>query len=165
MQIGPARRGDVEAIISGLPDRTCEQHLGRLRYQQQGDGVYLIAWHRGVPVGHVVLKWPWWPERYVSEMTARYGCSWVEDLAVQRDHRNRGIGRALMLQLEQLTRTHRLKRVGLAVGLDEGYAAARHLYDSLGYRDPGHGPYFESAAIRGRGVWMDWVEALIKQLD
>jgi GNAT superfamily N-acetyltransferase len=53
---------------------------------------------------------------------------------VQQEHRNQGIGRGLMLKLEELTGAHGLGRVGLTVALDEGYAVARHLYESLEYR-------------------------------
>jgi GNAT superfamily N-acetyltransferase len=155
---------ELDAIASGLPDRSAEQHRGRYEAQAGGRGIYLIAWERDKPVGHVMLKWPWWPERHVSEITARHDCSWVEDLAVQAEYRNRGIAGTVMRELEALTRAHGLDRIGLTVGVDEGYAAARHLYDSLGYRDPGHGAFMESAAIPGGGIWMDWVIVLIKEL-
>lgn len=36
-------------------------------------------------------------------------------------------------------------RVGLHVGLDEGYQAALHIYYSTGYKDPGHGLFIESS--------------------
>jgi GNAT superfamily N-acetyltransferase len=164
VEIDPVDALTLRAIMSGIPERTSEQHADRYESQEQGHGLYLVAWVLGAPVGHVMLKWPWWPERPVSEVTARYGCSWVEDLAVRPQYRNRGVARALMQCLEELTRAHGLDRVGLDVGVDDGYAAARHLYSSLGYRDVGHGAFLESAALLGGGVWVDWVMTLIKDL-
>ena len=110
-----------------------------------------------------MLKWPAWPERRVSELTARYGCSWAEDLAVQPQSRNQGIGRRLMETLETLTRDHGIRRVGLDVGLDQGYTAARRLYESLSYRDMGHGIFMVSDREGGR-VWMEWLVSLLKEL-
>ena len=109
-------------------------------------------------------EWPCWPERHVSEFTARYGCSWVEDLSVQAQNRNQGIGRQLMEVLEARTLAKGIGRLGLDVGLDQGYAAARHLYDSLGYRDAGHGTFFTSAVVEGGGVWMKRLVFLLKEL-
>ena len=164
MQIRPARSDDLAAITNSIPERHPELHSGRLRSQEHDEGIYLIAWEGGRPVGHVMLMWPWWPEQPVSEFTARYDCSWVEDLFVQPQSRNKGIGRRLMEAVEAHTRTERIGRVGLAVGLDEGYTVARHLYESVGYRNPGHGTFFESVIVRGGGVWMDWLTAFIKEL-
>jgi GNAT superfamily N-acetyltransferase len=157
-------RADLAAIVAGLADRTEAQHAHRLLLQEQGHGVYLIAWIEGRPVGHVMLKWPSWPERHVSEFTARYDCSWVEDLAVQPQSRNQGVGKRVMETLEALTLAEGIRRVGLDVGLDVGYAAARHLYDSLGYRDRGHGQFISSARVEGGGLWMEWLVFLLKEL-
>jgi GNAT superfamily N-acetyltransferase len=159
-----ATRADLAAIVAELPSRTEAQHAHRLLGQEQEHGVYLIAWCDDRPVGHVMVKWPGWPERHVSEFTARYDCSWVEDLSVEALSRNQGIGRSLMETLEAMTRARRLGRVGLDVGLDEGYAAARYLYESLDYRDVGHGTYLTSAVVQGGGVWMERLVFLLKEL-
>ena len=159
-----ATRSDLEAIGAGLPGRTVAQHAHRLQQQEQGHGVYLIAWCEDRPVGHVTLKWPGWPERYVSEFTTRYDCSWVEDLSVEAQSRNQGIGRSLMETLEAMTQSRGLGRLGLDVGVDEGYAAARYLYESLDYRDMGHGTYLTSAVVPGGGVWMERIVFLLKEV-
>jgi GNAT superfamily N-acetyltransferase len=99
-----------------------------------------------VPVGHVLVRWPTWPERPGAvEWQARYGCCFIEDLWVQPDHRNHGIGRALMAAAESRCVTQGTSSVGLHVGLDEGYQAALHIYSSTGYEDPGHGVFIESS--------------------
>jgi hypothetical protein len=48
--------------------------------------------------------------------------------------------------------------------VDQGYAAARHLYDHLGYRDVGYGSYLASASVEGGGVWMERLVFLLKEL-
>jgi GNAT superfamily N-acetyltransferase len=111
-----------------------------------------------------MLRWPWWPERRVPEFSARYDCSTVGDLFVVLESRNQGVGRGLMETLERLTRDSQLKRIGLERGVDEGYTAADHLYESLGYRDMGHGPYLISATVEGGGVWMEQIVFLLKEL-
>jgi GNAT superfamily N-acetyltransferase len=164
VEIRPVHGRELHTIITGLPERSPEQHRARHQVQEQGDGVYLIAWKGHTPVGHVTLRWPWWPERHVPEFSARYDCSFVGDLSVLVESRNQGVGRGLMETIERLTRDSQLKRIGLGVGLDEGYTAAHHLYESLGYRDMGHGAYLTSATVEGGGVWMEWIVFLVKEL-
>ena len=57
MEIRSADAVSLQAIVSGIPERTPEQHVGRYESQEQGHGVYLVAWDRGAPVGHVMLEW------------------------------------------------------------------------------------------------------------
>ena len=135
-------------------------HAKRLEYQDRGHGLYLIGSEDATPAGHLLLKGPHWPERpWSAEYQARYGCSVVEDLWVQPDKRGLGIGRALMEAAHVHTTQHLLSAVGLGVGMDPGYKAARQLYESLGYRDPGHGVFIES----GQG-WMEHLIFLLKEL-
>ena len=69
---------------------------------------------------------------------------------------------------EAEARARQIASVGLAVGLDDGYAPARQLYASLGYRDPGLGTFIESAAIPSDdpqpGIWLDVLVLLVKSL-
>ena len=78
-----------------------------------------------------------WPDdrRPVRELEWGAGCATVHDLEVTPPHRDRGVGRALMLELEDWVRARGLIGLGLRTGLDESYAAARHLYRSLGYAE------------------------------
>jgi GNAT superfamily N-acetyltransferase len=146
----PIRSGlmaHLDAICVGLPERSRPLHSRRILQQDQGHGLYLFAWVDERPVGHVMVKWPSWPERPGTvEWQARYGCCFIEDLWVQFETRNQGIGRALMGAAESYCRlVQDSSKVGLNVGLDEGYQAALHIYYSTGYKDPGHGFFIESS--------------------
>jgi GNAT superfamily N-acetyltransferase len=163
-QIRRASGDEIGAISAGLGDRNVAQHVQRLEHQEQGHSVYLIAWRSAFPVGHVEVRWPSWPERSVPEFTLRYGCAWVEDVAVQSSYRGRGIGKALMEAVEHEASLQGQARVWLAVGLDEGYATARRLYGSLGYLYLPHGAFLESSATPGGGTWKDWLVAMLKEL-
>jgi ribosomal protein S18 acetylase RimI-like enzyme len=92
---------------------------------------YLIAWEGTQPVGHVGIDWP---DDRQPELDLEQGFgAYVHDLEVVPERRNHGVGRALMLELEKRVRGRGLTRIVLSTGLDDGFAAARHLYRSLGY--------------------------------
>ena len=58
--------------------------------------------------------------------------AYIYDIAIDEEHRGRGLGRAAMLAAEQLCRDAGIPEIGLNVfGFNE---TARRLYDSLGYR-------------------------------
>lgn len=145
-RIMPAAWDQLDAISEGLPDRPKPLHSKRIHEQSMGHSIYLFAWQADTPVGHVIVKWPTWPERsWAVEWQARYDCCFIEDLWVLPDWRNQGIGRALMANAESHCLAQETSRVGLHVGLDEGYQAALHIYQSAGYRDLGHGIFIESS--------------------
>jgi ribosomal-protein-alanine N-acetyltransferase len=66
----------------------------------------------------------------LAQPNRRRGITWIANVAVDPTVRNLGIGRALMLAVEERVRTPRLK---LTVRVDND--PARHLYRSLGYID------------------------------
>lgn len=145
-QIRAAAWDELDAISEGLPQRPKPLHAQRIFQQSMGHNLYLFAWKADTPVGHVMVKWPTWPEGPGAvEWQARYGCCFIEDLWVLPDMRNLGIGRALMVSAESRCLSQNTSRAGLHVGLDDGYKAALHLYYSTGYRDLGHGPFIESS--------------------
>ena len=56
---------------------------------------------------------------------------WVWKVAVDEPHRGQGLGRAAMLLAEEVARAHGATELGLSVFGHN--AAARHLYESMGY--------------------------------
>ena len=145
-KIEPASWDQLDVICESLSERPEPVHSRRIQQQYQGHSVYLFAWVAERPVGHVIVKWPTWPERpWAVEWQARYGCCFIEDLWVRPDNRNNGIGRALMSAAEARRLVQDISKVGLHVGMDEGYPAALHLYYSTGYEDAGHGLFIESS--------------------
>jgi len=124
------RRDELPLVTQALANRSPVMHRERLTRQDQGVFTYLIAWVESQPVGHVGINWP--DDRRVHCLEWGYGAS-VHDLEVVPERRNHGVGRSLMLEGEELVRQRGLATIGLSTGLDDGYAAARHLYRSLGY--------------------------------
>ena len=124
---------DELALVSEvLANRPAAMHRDRLEQQGRGTFTYLIAWEEERPVGHVGITWPD-DRRPARELEWGAGIAKVHDLEVAPAHRNRGIGRALMHDLEDRVRARGIPEIGLSTGSGEHYAAARHLYESLGY--------------------------------
>jgi GNAT superfamily N-acetyltransferase len=140
-------------------------HLECLDRQHRGELTYLVAWVGALPVGHVGVTWL--SDRRWSEFPRRHGCAEVEDLFVAPAHRRTGIGRALMERAETEARRCGVWSLGLSTGLDPGYAEARALYCSLGYRRIS-GPFIESGRVPsddGRPrFWQDTLTYWLKEL-
>lgn len=157
-EIRAAAPDELEAICRGLPERAAEQHAERVERQQRGDFVYLIAWADGDAVGHVGV-WSSRTEEW-GEFIERFGCAQVHDLQVKASHRGRGFGRALMVALEERAVERGEHTIGLGSGLDDGYAAARSLYRSLGYVEvPG------SLHIESHGTYLEILTYWLKELE
>ncbi len=149
---------ELDAICRGLPERAAEQHAERVERQQRGDFVYLIAWVDREAAGHVGVWWSGTEER--GEFSERFGCADVNDLHVRPAYRGRGFGRALMAALEERAVERNEHRIGLGTGLDDGYAAARSLYRSLGYvQVPG------SLHIESHGIYLEILTYWLKELE
>ena len=128
------RRDELPIVSEALTNRSARTHRARLELQERGAFTYLIAWHEGLPIGHVGIEWR---DDRRPERIAEYGAerALVHDLEVLPGYRDRGVGRTLMLELEDRVRVRGFFEIGLSTGLDDGYAAARHLYRSLGYAE------------------------------
>jgi GNAT superfamily N-acetyltransferase len=133
----------MKAVVDGLPERDPAAHRRRFDRQALGDLVYLIAWEAGRPVGLVMLATE---TREEPQWRDRFGCAEVWDLFVPERRRRRGVGLALMEGLERTAAARGFRRVGLSTGTagDASSAAARRLYESMGYRDVAGGPWIES---------------------
>lgn len=100
---------------------------------------------------------PWSKQSYLSELknnfanylvcdyegeVAGYGGMWIvfeeahiTNIAIARDYRGTGMGKALMLELEEVARQKNALRILLEVRPSN--QAARHMYKSLGFIDTG----------------------------
>lgn len=84
-----------------------------------------------MPVGHVYL---WLEPAHEYEIRAELpGVPLLNRLAVAKQHRNRGIGSALLAHAERRLRTMGHRRVALGVGVDN--TDAIRLYRRHGYRE------------------------------
>jgi GNAT superfamily N-acetyltransferase len=165
VHILPISEDEVDEAAAAMPWRSRAVHRERLERQDRGEFTYLIARVDGRPAGHVGVRWP--SERDVAEFQHRHGCAEVEDLFVTPPCRGRGIGRALMERAEAETRLLALPSIGLATGQDEGYAAARHLYRTLGYHQVS-GLFIQSNRTPSdageRQFWLDVLTYWVKNL-
>lgn len=136
---------DLEALNRDLPSWSSVEYARRLAAGRE-HLVQVIAWDGPTPVGRGMVLFPGHEE--YSASAAREGCAEVRDVFVAPDHRRRGAARAMMAALEDAARETGMRRVGLSVGLDDGAAAARALYERLGYARA-HGPFLTSARLLG----------------
>jgi GNAT superfamily N-acetyltransferase len=112
-------------------------HRERLAMQRDGLALYLVAWHAGQPLGHLLLRWAGTTRQPMASRLAP--CPSISDLFVVAEHRSRGVGSRLLDAAEELTRRRGFRRVGLGVATDN--LRARALYARRGYRDSGCGEY------------------------
>jgi ribosomal-protein-alanine N-acetyltransferase len=158
IDIHPLREEEVDLVVEAFPHRTPLQHRSRFDRQIRGDFTYLIAWEADTPVGHVGIDWP--DDRELVTTLEGHDHPSVHDLAVLPPHRRRGIGRALMIELERRVRERGMRGIRLDTGLDEGYAAARSLYRSLGYMELPRSLHVESFRFPGGRVEDLYLEVL-----
>jgi ribosomal protein S18 acetylase RimI-like enzyme len=120
----------------GIPD----MHSQRFEVQARGNGLYLVAWGSGAPVGYALLHFRHPPHHASFE---RYPeCAYVEALDVRPQDRRQGFALALMREAEQRAKASGASLVGLSVGIEN--APARALYRKLGYRPTEVADYFVS---------------------
>ena len=159
VEVRELRRDELDLVSAVLTNRSRHRHRERLERQEQGVFTYLIAWNAERPIGHVGIDWP-------DDRRPEHELEWgeravVHDLEVVPSERDRGVGRALMIQLETRVRAHGLGGIGLSTGLDDGYAAARHLYTSLGYVERQATIHIESGRSPSDPPGVAFIEILI----
>jgi GNAT superfamily N-acetyltransferase len=159
------RREELEVVSRFLAHRSPAHHRDRLAQQDRGTFTYLVAWSGDEPLGHVGIGWP--DDRHPERRLQWGNRAIVHDLEVVSARRNEGIGRMLMLELEKRVRERGLAGIGLSTGLDEGYAAARHLYRALGYAEVPDTLHVESLRLpsdQTTGIYLeivsDWTKTL-----
>lgn len=72
----------------------------------------------------------------------------INDMIVAPPWRSRGVGKKLMLHLEQAARKKGYKQIGIGVGLYAAYGPAQRLYVKLGYVPDGHGAVYKDVAAK-----------------
>jgi GNAT superfamily N-acetyltransferase len=138
------RRDELERLQAWLPAWNGTEYERRLGSQERGLAVQLVAWIGDEPVGKAMVVFPgheeWSPSAY------REGCPEIRDLEVAPAWTRRGIGTSLIAAAEAEVRGRGFGRIGLGVGLEPSYAAARSVYDRLGYL-VAHGPFIAAALL------------------
>src|SRR4051812_6756063 len=92
------REAERLALAFPEPGAPADRHGARRDLQEQGQGVYLIAWRDERPVGWVFVKRP--GSSTVSERAGRLVAAELEDLFVAEPFRGEGYGSALLAAAE-----------------------------------------------------------------
>ena len=165
IEVRPISQEDLGAVCRDLSDRTEAIHRERLELQERDGFLYLIAWREAHAVGHVFVGWS---PRDVVHWIERRTEPWIRDLAVPPEHRRRGVGRALMERVEQELLGRGFASLWFDTGISDGYAAARSLYEGMGYRRAS-GEFVISArmptSVESERPWIDIVFQMSKRLS
>jgi GNAT superfamily N-acetyltransferase len=135
---------DLAAFQASIPAWNDTEYAKRVAFQDRGLAVQLVAWVGGEATGGAMVVFPGHPEW--SPSAYREGCPEIRDLRVAAAWRRRGIATALVVAAERETRSAGFARLGLGVGVEDDYAAARSLYERLGYMFA-HGPFVQAARL------------------
>jgi ribosomal protein S18 acetylase RimI-like enzyme len=120
-------------VTGGMPDR----HRQRFLLQEEGKGLYLLAWENQVPTGYVLLHFQH-PDHH--ESYRHYPeCAYVEGLGTHPDRQRQGIATSLMKSTESYAKQHGAQNIGLSVGTDN--APAQALYRKMAYQLSDIPPY------------------------
>ncbi len=138
VSIRPATPHDLDHLAWSGGALARPLHADRIRRQEHGEGLYLVAVIGDRPVGHAVLSWR-------GGLTVD-NCPEISDSAVFEPLRGYGIGTALLEACEDACRARGYACAGIAVDPVEE-AGARVLYERLGYRF--HGAAWHPLAAEG----------------
>jgi GNAT superfamily N-acetyltransferase len=159
VQVKPVSRDSLLLLERYLPYGPPEKHAERLKRQKQGEVIYLVAWHEGVPVGHALLKWRGAAEEHLTSHF-QGNCPDIEDLLVDERYRSRGVGTQILLAAEQLVAEKGFRQIGLGVATQNH--RAHNLYMRLGFRSIGLPPHREQGQyLDTDGQVATWEEACI----
>ena len=128
VDVRPLRRSEIDAVAENLnAARNAATHEARLKLQDDGMLLYLIAWIDEMPVGHGMLLWdgPTGTPKQHIETPSPY----VEDLWVRSDIRSRGIGALILVEMTMLAISHGYLSISLSVGVDNRRAIS--LYERM----------------------------------
>ncbi len=130
IEVRPLRSTELNVVAAKLnPARNLATHRSRLRLQDDGMLVYLIAWIGDSPVGHGMLLWEGptgTPKQHIGK-----SYPYVEDLWVRDDLRSQGIGARMLAEMTILAIAHGHEAVSLSVGVDNRRAIK--LYERMGF--------------------------------
>jgi GNAT superfamily N-acetyltransferase len=135
---------EVARLQTAMPSWNAHEYDDRVAYQARGLAVQLVAWSDEQALGRGMLVLPGHPEWSASAF--RETCPEIRDLAVVPTAQRQGVGSALIAALEREAIEAGFDRIGLMVGLDEDYAAARAVYERRGYQ-LAHGPFVSAGRL------------------
>ncbi|HEY7416504.1 MAG TPA: GNAT family N-acetyltransferase [Ktedonobacteraceae bacterium] len=142
--IKPAEEAQLDALERVFfPETRSKYHSICYEVQERGEGVYLIAWHDHVPVGHFLIRWSGPDDTRVTSHIDVTRSAYLQAGRTQAEYRRKGIATALIREAERLAREKGCTQIGLSVGSTDNPTAKR-LYEHLGYVDWGRGDFLIS---------------------
>ncbi len=115
---------------------TVDKYLARLKDQQEGKCVSMVAEYHGQIAGYINV----YPAPEAGAF-GHMGIPEIVDFGVLEKYRKRGIGTLLMDAAEKVAGTY-ASRVCLGVGLHAGYGSAQRMYARRGYIPDGSGVWY-----------------------
>ncbi len=135
IEIRPAKVEELDKLQAAFsPGNLAIWQQKRYEVQAKGEGVYLIAWHNDVPVGHFLLSWSGPHDEHVTRYVDIRRSAFMEAGLTKDEYRRKGVATTIIKEAEKLAREHGCKTIGLEVGSADNPAAKR-LYKKLGYKD------------------------------
>lgn len=166
VDVRPLRNSEIDVVSSRLnPARNEATHESRLKLQNDGMLVYLIAWIDEMPVGHGMLLWDGptgTPKQHIETP-----CPYVEDLWVRGDLRSRGVGARILAEMTMLAVSHGYRSVSLSVGVENQRAIS--LYERMGF-ERARVPNFTLSGMVAMAsgetqFWRERCQYMLKSLD
>jgi len=143
VDINSCKDCDLELLEHEIPSPGKSKfHEGRLMMQVEGLASYLIAWHKGKPVGHILIKWNGLGRDLPDDL------KWIPELnsiVVAEGTRRKGVGTSLIKEAEVMVKQKGFKKIGLLVSLNN--IEAKRLYGRLGYVFPSNDIYTDSGKM------------------
>lgn len=140
-------RGDVEEIVREEHaqgwDASDEKYLTRIRNQEEGRCVSLVAEYAGSVAGYVNL--------YFHALAGPFlDYPEIVDFGVLEKYRRHGIGTRLMDEAEKIG-FQSSDVVCIGVGLHSGYGSAQRMYVKRGYIPDGSGVWYQNQVCEPYG--------------
>jgi GNAT superfamily N-acetyltransferase len=137
--VRPVKPGDIEGLSRHVKPAPL-LHEARAQLQRDERALYLVALDDETPVGHALLKLP----PLGMDHPRLPHTPEVEDLFVAPTCRSAGIGTRLLHEAAAAARARDHRRLGLAVGVENG--GALRLYERAGFTDSGLGEFWVEGA-------------------
>lgn len=128
----------TDAEIAQGWEQSVSKYKQRLKDQEEGRAVALVAEYRGQVAGYIHVYHPCHPNGPFA------GTDYPEivDFGVLEKYRHHGIGSRLMDAAEEIAAEHG-RTVCLGVGLHSGYGSAQRMYAKRGYVPDGSGVWYQ----------------------
>lgn len=144
LEIGDIHEIVKEEIAQGW-DASDDKYLKRLKDQEEGKCISLVAIYKGKAVGYVNVY-----RDVQAGPFAGSGYPEIKDFGVIEKCRRHGIGSRLMDVAEKIGFEYS-ETVSIGVGLHSGYGSAQRMYVKRGYLPDGSGVWYQDTVCEPYG--------------